>query len=129
MLRTWSRRGERDAQGVYRATNTARPFEPRSTATVALCRNGARALSLPAGERRYICERGRYDGQLVGSGDGGFDIFDGRGLFDGKGVPRGGGLYLFDVRGVYARTGKGAALRSSWWRAAWTSSEPLAVRW
>ena len=104
MLRTWSRRGERDAQGVYRATNTARPFEPRSTATVALCRNGARALSLPAGERRYICERGRYDGQLVGRGDGGFDIFDDRNLFAGKVVPRGDGFDVFDGRGLYERT-------------------------
>src|SRR5437870_6206518 len=30
------------AEGVYHATNTARPFEPRSTATLALRRNGAR---------------------------------------------------------------------------------------
>jgi len=28
----------------------------------------AGALGLPSGERRYIYERGRYDGQLVGRG-------------------------------------------------------------
>ena len=64
----------------------------------------AGALSLPAGERRYICERGRYDGQLVGRGDGSFNIFDGRGLFAGKVVPRGDGFDVFDGRGLYERT-------------------------
>ena len=67
----------------------------------------AGALSLPAGERRYIYERGRYDGQLVGRGDGGFDIFDDRNLFAGKVVPRGDGFDVFDGRGLYERTLRG----------------------
>ena len=50
---------------------------------------------------------GGYDGQLVGRGDGGFDIFDGRGLFDGEVVPRGDGFDVFDGRGLYERTIRG----------------------
>ena len=42
----------------------------------------AGALNVPPGERRYIYDRGRYDGQLRGRQGGGFDVFDGRGLYE-----------------------------------------------
>jgi hypothetical protein len=59
--------------------------------------------SLPQGDRAYRYDHGRYDGQFVGRGDGGFDALDERGRYAGKVVQSFGspGFDIYDERGRF----------------------------